>query len=359
MADYRMGATDGVQFLRKVRAEHPQVTRILMSGFLDQSIFTRFLSSGLVSAFIAQPWEEARLREKVEHVLGIRALLRSKQLLDVVNGLESLPTLPALFHDLVIAVEERKAMKEIASLLERDSSVAARLIHVANSAFFGHRPITNLEEAAVLLGASLLKDLVLTTELAEGAKWSERQRRELEGVFHHSFAVNRMVPVVHRMVYRKAMDGAYGSVGIMHDVGKLVLLRSAPDRYEATVSAAGTAELDAFYRAEIEAGHAGATHAEIGGWLLDYWNFPSPVTEIALFHHQPHRGHEDSARILTVTALANRLVHHAERSASEATVPESPELGVPGLSKETAARLVTLVREELVGIRARFGLQAR
>lgn len=355
LADYRMGATDGVQFLRSVRTAHPTVTRVLMSGFLDPSIFTRFLSSGLVSAFIAKPWEEAPLRAKLAHLLATRSLLRSKELLDVVNALGSLPTLPSLFQELVIAVEDRKPMKEIALLLERDSSVAARLIHVANSAAFGHREVTSVADAAVLLGATLLKDLVLTTELAHGTRWSEGQRRELERVFQHSFAVNRVLPVAHRLLYKSALEAAHASVGIVHDIGKLLVLRSFPERYEATVSAAQAWKSDGFWRAEIEAGHQGSTHAEIGGWLLDFWDFPRAMVEVAVFHHQPDQGPQEGGPLLAVTALANRLVHRAEAQGPDAP-GDLAEIGAPRMSQEEEARLMRLVRQELEGVRKRFRL---
>jgi HD-like signal output (HDOD) protein len=352
LADYRMGGTDGVQFLRKVRAKHPRATRLLMSGFLDQSTFTRFLSSGLVSAFIAKPWQEARLREKVEHILAVRGILGGRELLDAVNALQGLPTLPALFHDLVIAVEDQKPMKEIATMISHDSAVAARLLHVSNSAFFGFREVTTIEGAVVLLGASLLKDLVLTTELLEGGAWTDRQRQETERIFHHSFAVNRVLPVVYRLVYRRLLDPAFTSVGLMHDVGKLLMLRSFPERYEAITSARAPGQLDGFWRAEIDAGLEGATHAEIGGWLLDFWNFPQIMIEAALFHHQPHRTHQDAGHVLVVTALANRLVHVAE--GGEMPGAEAvPDLGVPGLPPETVGRMVRIVRDELESVRKR------
>lgn len=357
LADYRMGATDGVQFLRGVRAAHPTVTRLLMSGFLDQAIFTRFLSSGLVSAFIAKPWDEARLREKLLHVLGLRSMLRTKQLLEVVNALGSLPTLPALFNELVLAVEDRKPMKEIALLLERDASVAARLIHVANSAFFGRREVASVADAAVLLGATLLKDLVLTNELAHGGNWSDPQRQELERVFQHSFAVNRVLPAVHRLLYKRALDPAHASLGIVHDIGKLLLLRSFPERYAATVSAAGAWKLDGFHQAEVAAGHQGATHAEIGGWLLDFWNFPQTMVEVALSHHRTDLAVSEGDPVVAVTALANRLVHRAE-----AGTPDTPEdlagIGAPYLSGDEVARHMETVRQEVEGVRKRYRLTA-
>jgi HD-like signal output (HDOD) protein len=352
LTDYRVGTADGVQFLRQVREEHPDVTRILTSGFLDQTIHTRFLSSGLANAFIAKPWEDARLRGMVGHILGVRAILRRRELLDAVGGVGTLPTLPVLFHDLVLAVEDGKPMKDIAALLEHDPAVATRLLHVANSAFFGNREVSRIEEAVVYLGASLLKDLVLTTELLKGERWSEEQRAEVARIFHHSFAVNRVLPTVHQVLYQKTLDSRDTSAGIVHDIGKLVLLRSFPNRYGAAVAASVPGRLDAFHHAEIEAGHAGATHAEIGGWLLAFWNLPSHLAEVALFHHDPARAHPDNARLLQAVALANRLVHLAE-SPPEARAEATPDLGVPGIGADRISRLQVTVRTELDSLRGR------
>lgn len=304
LTHFRMQQGDGLQFLKQVREKYPGVYRILSSGFLDDSMAFRFVSSGLVSAYIAKPWNPEQLRGRIEHILSVRRTLQEKKLLELISSIKELPSLPGLFQELLEAMESRKSMQDIAAVLKKDPAVAAKVIHVVNSAFFGRQDITRVEEAAVYLGVGVLKDIVLTTYFIDRQRWAPDQIAHLKEIFLHSYLVNKYVPIIFKTLFDQTPGKGEASLGLVHDIGKIILLQHFPERYQAIAAAA---EAGGFYQQELALGHEGCTHAEIGAFFLDWWNLPALMVETALFHHTPERAAEGHQRTLF------KLLHYTDR----------------------------------------------
>jgi len=304
---FRMHKGDGIQFLKKVRQHFPEVFRVLTSGFLDPTLVFKFINSGLVSAFIPKPWDQGLLKEKIIHVVEIKKILQEKSLLDLINTIEELPSLPFLFQELLRAIEENRAMPELAQVVSKDSAVATKVLHVVNSALFGRQDIADLDEAVVYLGESVLKDIVLTTTLIDGSKWSPDALEHLRDITFHSFMVNKYIPQVFRIVTGKSFSRHDPSIGIVHDIGKLILLKYFPDRYQMILDRSAGGD---FHQAEIELGYEGCSHTEIGAYFLDWWNFPQVMVEGALFHHTPEKAFSEFQPLFKVAQYTDKLVSH-------------------------------------------------
>lgn len=302
---FHMHEGDGIQFLKKVRQHFPEVFRILTSAFLDPTLVFKFINSGLVSAFIPKPWDQDLLKEKVTHVAGVKKILQEKSLLGLINTIEELPSLPFLFQELLQAIEEDRAMPEMARIVSKDSAVSTKVLHVVNSALFGCQDISELEEAVVYLGESVLKDIVLTTMMIDGSKWSPDSLKHLQDITFHSFMVNKYIPQVFRIVTGKSFSRHDPSIGIIHNIGKLILLKYFPDQYQRILDRAAGGD---FHQAEIELGYDGCTHTEIGAYFLDWWNFPQVMVEGALFHHTPEKAFREFQPLFKVAHYTDKLV---------------------------------------------------
>ncbi len=307
VSHFRMHKRDGLQFLKEVRKEHPSVYRVLTSGFLDETMVFKFVSSGLICAFMVKPWKPDIVQGRITHILKVKIALQEKKLLDLINSIEKLPTLPYLFREMLLAMESNKSMQEIASVIKKDTSVSAKVIHVVNSAFFGREDISQVEEAAVYLGESVLKDIVLTAYLIDNTKWKSGQIKHLKEIFFHSFMVNKYIPVIYKLVYGKTFSKSDPSVGIIHDIGKIIILQYFPDRYESIVSEPGDSD---FYHDELALGFEGYTHSEIGAYFLDWWNFPEVMVEAALFHHRPEKALSEYQHLFQVVNYTDKMVNY-------------------------------------------------
>jgi HD-like signal output (HDOD) protein len=132
----------------------------------------------------------------------------------------------------------------------------------------------------------------------------------LEPVWTHSVAVSNCARLIARFegADRKVQDEAYVS-GLLHDVGKLVLLANLPDEGHRARQLAAEKRLPE-WQAEREV--FGADHAAVGGYLLGLWGLPVPVVEAVALHHEPALGTAREFSPLAAVHAANAIVHGPE-----------------------------------------------
>jgi hypothetical protein len=177
----------------------------MLSGFLDQKLLIRAISSGLAATYFTKPWDEQVLRQKVTHLLQIRALLRSKTLLQTINSIEKLPTLSSLLQQMSLAVDAKHPVKDIAKLLEKDPAVAAKVLQVANSAFMGSKKIPSLNDALNTLGLDAVKDILLTVSIMNEQHMAKEFIVDYEIHFLKLALTNYFLPRFFKVIYKKEL----------------------------------------------------------------------------------------------------------------------------------------------------------
>jgi putative nucleotidyltransferase with HDIG domain len=232
----------------------------------------------------------------------------------------SLPTFPAVASRLIEEVARPDATsEEIGRIIAFDPALTARTLRLANSDFYGFpRKVGSIELAVVVLGAGTIRDLVLTSSVMQTLG---RPGSSLEGLLGHSMASGIAArALAERAKYRLTGD-AYAA-GLLHDVGKVVLRTSDPERFDRVLLRCREKGLACF---EVERAQFGSDHAEVGGWLADRWGLPADIVEAIACHHRP----ETAARNV---ALAS-LVHVANFLAQRAGYPWAPGLDAEGLDE--------------------------
>jgi putative nucleotidyltransferase with HDIG domain len=229
------------------------------------------------------------------------------QLRRVIEGLVALPTLPLVASRLLEAIADPDTYsEEIARIVALDPALTARTLRLANSDFYGFpRKVGSVELAVVVLGAPTVRDLVLSAAVFQtiGAAGAD-----LTALWNHSMATGVAArALADRAGYRLAGE-AYAA-GVLHDVGKVVLRQSFPDRFEGIVALAREQRLSI---AEAERGVLGSDHAEVGGWLAERWGLPADLVEAIACHHAPDRAvvNPDLCNLIHIAnAMAERLGH--------------------------------------------------
>jgi putative nucleotidyltransferase with HDIG domain len=246
-----------------------------------------------------------------------------------VTDRDDLPTIPEVARRLVLAVNrETTTGRELASLLARDGALVARLLRLANSAFFAlGRPVTDVAHAVTLLGFGTVRDLVMTLSLwnSLGDKDPVTRARRT-GLWVHCASVGAIAKILAKKIGRIDAGEAL-SAGLLHDVGKLLLgLRLGGSYWKMLdeASADGTeptlAEIEAF----------GVHHGVIGQYLLQLWALPETLCHAVAQHHEPLAAVAPPG-VSQVVNAANRLA----------------DLGAPENDAEAGAILEALAPERL------------
>ncbi len=329
VSDMRMPGMDGAAFLARVRDLHPATVRIILSGHTEQEAIIRAVP--VAHRFLAKPCDPDTLQSTIERVLDLRNRIEDERVREILGSVQNLPSLPQVYHRLnEVLADENSSAKDVAAVVEQDMGIAAKVLQLVNSAFFGlPQKITSVERAVAHLGMATIKSLVTSAVIYDALNGRQAPGFSPEGFQAHSMRVAQAV----RKLVRKDAEDAF-LAGLLHDVGKLVMIRQAPELFSQVSEKCAEQGRP---RYEIEYELSGCSHAEIGGGLLDLWGIPGVVVDAVACHHRPPealRGLDPTA----VVYLVNEL--------SEGREPD-PELleawGIAGQWQELSQQAIQLL----------------
>lgn len=221
----------------------------------------------------------------------------------VLKQIEHLPTLPQVVTKILTLADSARVNAADLSK-EMDQSLSAKVLKVANSAYYGGRAagrVTGLHHAIMIIGFDMVKEIVLTASFFHTFKNSE-EIEENKPLWTHSLGCALIAKRL-AWVYRyEPLDEAY-LAGLIHDIGKLVIRQYFPDQHRQIQGKCREGADPLRMEKEI----LGLNHAEIIGRTAAFWNFQEPLTD-ALAHH--HDGQ------WTRNPQLGRILHSANRFAS-------------------------------------------
>jgi putative nucleotidyltransferase with HDIG domain len=296
----------------------------------------------------ALPPSQAPLREQA----GPKGALLRKQIL---SHLKNLPAMPQVLQQARrMAHSAQVGMRELAAVLESDPALAARILKLANSAYYGFSGrIATVNQAALLLGVETLMATVLLVGMAG------LLGRRLDGyrlpsgrLWRHSLAVAVAARRLAAAVSPSLEDDAF-SAGLLHDVGKLVL-----DRHLAERQAPGTASLGD-PRAPwvvVERELLGLEHASMAAEICRLWHFPARQVSAVGQHHRPLQATAEDRPLASIVHLADALCITVDLDSGRP--PGAPDDGVLAflqLDAQRTAQICDGLAREVAEIAERAG----
>jgi HD-like signal output (HDOD) protein/CheY-like chemotaxis protein len=285
VTDMRMPGMDGAELLREVRTRWPSTLRFVLSGQTDQELALKAV--GPAHQFLSKPCDSETLVGAIRRALQLRQHLATNQMSEIVARLDKLPSLPGTYRRLLDQVNSPEgSVEEIGRIITQDPAMTAKLLKLVNSSFFSFaQHVTNPTQAVLILGVNTIKALVLGAQVFAQLEPGIIEELHISDLQTHSLATavfaRRIVEV--ERGEREIADEAF-LAGLLHDIGKLVLAANLPDEYRRTILSARRREVPI---SEVETEDLGATHAEIGAFLLGLWGFPVTVIEAVGLHHSP------------------------------------------------------------------------
>jgi HD-like signal output (HDOD) protein len=302
VSDMRMPGMDGAALLERIKNEYPETTRIVLSGQAEREAIIRALP--FTHQFLSKPCDGDVVRAVLERICGLRALLLNETVKKIVGRVDRLPSIPAIFWELMEMVSRSDVgTAQIAAIVERDPAMTAKILQLVNSAYFGlAQHITSIQQALVYLGVDLVKGLTLTARVFESVNGAPARGAPLASLQKHSLLTAQLAQRFASGA--RLRDEAY-TAAMVHDIGEVVLAVGYPDRMrearrpENPQTPQHVAEREVF----------GATHADVGAYLLGIWGLPLTIVEAVAFHHEPGQAVASDAELLAIVHVADALVH--------------------------------------------------
>ncbi len=197
-----------------------------------------------------------------------------------IYALRDLPTLPVVARKILLAAEDdRSSHRILAGIVSRDQALTAKVLGLANSAYYGLRSeVRTLNHALSIIGSTMLRQLSLCAFVKDRWKSGGGSR---EDFWQHSIAVAYAASFLAEKSGKASPDEAF-CVGLLHDIGVLVLDTEFPQEY-ATVHASLSKEGGA--REAVERAMLGIDHLQAGVWLAERWQLPQSVVDAIADHH--------------------------------------------------------------------------
>lgn len=301
MSDMRMPGMDGATLLTHVARIQPHTIRVVLTGYADQELAMK--SVRVSHLYLNKPCEAARLIGLLKrlHLLFSFSLdLEQRQLM---TTLTSLPVEPGLYRKLVVALNNpSSSVGDVANIVAQDLAVSSKLLQLVNSAYFGlPRTISDPRDAVGLLGLEIVKALVLGLGLF--AQYQDLPipggEAFLQRISNQGLRVAKVARCIARTLElgKETVEMAF-LAGLLHDLGKLVLMANFPDRYPREVTCEDeTVPL-------MEERTLGIDHGVVGAFLAGLWGLPEAVMGAIAFHHAPLRAPDPAEPVLAAVHLA-------------------------------------------------------
>jgi putative nucleotidyltransferase with HDIG domain len=320
ISDIKMPEMDGSQLLAEVKQHHPHVVRLVLSGHVEQE--TTIKSVQFAHQCLSKPCDVKVLKQTLAKLFALRDILSDNSLKKIVSQIESLPSLPTIYTEIIAEMQsEDPSIKKISEIIEKDVSMTAKILQVVNSVFFGlSQRIGNPKQAVMLLGLETIKSLVLSVKIFSEFSQKKYSWFDIDAIFKHSISVSSYAKAI---VKNEKMDQDLINyslmAGLLHDLGKLILATNFKDTYQQVLTESQNSDHQLW---ELERETFGTSHAEIGAYLMGLWNLENPIIEAIAFHHCPAKSASHQMGLLAVVHVANALDH-------EDDFPENQESDLP------------------------------
>ena len=322
VSDMRMPGMDGAELLTEIQRRHPHSIRIMLTGQADEESTLRTI--GVVHQFLAKPCDPEKLKNILLRASALHRLMIDGKLKDIVSSIDTLPSLPSVYAKLQEKIREPEvSLDDIGEIISQDIAMTAKILQLVNSAFFGlYQTVESPARAVKLLGLDTVKALVLVTQIFSESK-VETDYFSVQNLLAHSMTVGVLSKKIAETETdeKESINNSY-IAGLLHDIGKLILVSKMEEYYTDAVLLARQEHIP-LRLAEKKIFQA--THCDMGAFLIGLWGFPSDIVEAIGFHHQLGEYPADTFSPALAVHIANVMYYKFHQDETIGSVPEFNE----------------------------------
>ncbi len=231
------------------------------------------------------------------------------EIMRLLTGMEKLSTVPTVYTQLEEAIRNsRVSAGHISAIISQDTGLTVRLLRIVNSAFFSFPgKIETISRAVIIVGTQQLRDLALATSIISTFRNVPENHLSVESFWKHSIACGLAARII-ASYFKEPNIERYFVAGILHDVGRMVMVMNAPEQAKGAFNRAAKENIPLV---EAERNIFGYDHAVVGSSLIHLWQLPKSFQEIILYHHHPQHASLYSTET-AVIHIADAVVHAME-----------------------------------------------
>ncbi len=237
---------------------------------------------------------------------------------NIVTHIGDLPAIPAVVSEVLQMTDTpNTTIAEMSEKIQQDPALTAKILRISNSPYYGMRQyVGTLKLALVILGVREIRNIAVGIAVLDTLRNEKTEMLLADDFWNHSLTTAAIARKLDIMMQLNHQGEAFIG-GLLHDVGKMVLLNHYGDEYGSIYKDTS----DAPERiVDIEKEKFGFTHADAGTALVERWNLPKALCEAVYAHHaQDDRPLNDAgaAPLVAVVRLANFAARHDFENSDE------------------------------------------
>jgi len=230
-------------------------------------------------------------------------MITDKNIDRIVKAIEEIPTLPIITTQIQnLFKNDDVSTKQIEHIIEQDPPLAAKLLKLVNSSFYGLlNKVSTIDHALIILGFNEVRNVVLGFAIQNHFTPTSNSF-DPKRFWKHSIICSQIAKYLGKH-FNIVDDGTFFLSGLIHDIGKLVIDQYFQDDFNSIIQYIASNN-STFSKAEKEI--IGVTHYQIAAKLLQQWHFPQKVIMQIFYHHAPWHDKNFTAGS-TILYLANIL----------------------------------------------------
>jgi HD-like signal output (HDOD) protein len=308
LSDQLMPGLLGSELLEQVRILSPGTIRIIMSGCMAMDKLTLITSA---HQYLAKPFDAVQLRDMIQRSFAAQERMVDQGLQSVMTSIRSIPSLPQAHHSLLSELKNsQNASSTIARLIGDDPGLTVKVLQLANSSLFGQGSlITDLLDAVNCLGTDMISAIVLAQSLFRHYESLKHREIDLLRVWAHCWETASFAQHLCREKRLPAKTGEEAFLaGLLHEVGRFILIDNFPDRYQAACDSARQSKtpLAPHLREAFQ-----ASPSQLSAYVLELWGLPQSVVIGISLQDNPA---QDPARHFSMTSALYVADHLASRT---------------------------------------------
>ncbi len=226
----------------------------------------------------------------------------------LVRSIDKMATLPTIYSSVNELINSpTSSASDLGKVISADPGFTARLLKLVNSAFYGFPSrIDTVSRAVTIIGFKQLRELVLATSvMAMFKNMGNGISLNMAEFWKHSVGCGLASRILAIYSNQKNPE-SYFVAGLLHDIGRLILLDKYGEEYGKVLSAVRAQDLLVF---EAEKDILGFTHAAVAQELVSLWNLPNTLTTAVACHHNPNRAGNAGGVYADIVHIADILTH--------------------------------------------------
>jgi putative nucleotidyltransferase with HDIG domain len=276
---------------------------------------------------------------------------------DLVDSGQELPSLP----EILVRVSEQLAdescsVELIGETIQHDPAITSRILKAVNSRREElPQKVSSVAEAVNLLGREKCRNVLLGSVLRETFNDPQNPAFSMQVFWQHSIKTALVARQLGAQMQTISDPETMFTAGLLHDIGKLLLIDRFPQAMLAVEEAMIRRRMDEL---SAELSQIGMTHTAVGEALMRHWGFPRILIDCTRYHHEAvHDGPNRHATHLVY--LANRLSEYVpplDQTESVAILDDIENWSMAQVSTEQIASACQDADELVFEVMESFGM---